>query len=150
MYSVPHFLADPNVGMVGAFTLPKEPYTTWIDRMRMFEMITGFGMVRPATDVVDGVTCIPGTFTAFRRDAAMAVGGFIEGMYGEDLDFTLAVARIGYRVVVDTRVRSYEDVPNTQRQCGSENSLEPRRHDGICALTSPPRRALPVHATGSS
>ena len=56
LYSVPHFLADPNVGMVGAFTLPKEPYTTGIDRMRMFEMITGFGMVRPATDVVDGVT----------------------------------------------------------------------------------------------
>ena len=35
--------------MVGAFTLPIEPYTTWIDRMRMFEMITGFGMVRPAS-----------------------------------------------------------------------------------------------------
>ena len=116
LYSVPHFLADPKVGMVGAFTLPIEPYTTWIDRMRMFEMITGFGMVRPAVDVVDGVSCIPGTFTAFRRDAAMAVGGFVEGMYGEDLEFTLAVARIGYRVVVDTRVRSYEDVPNTQRQ----------------------------------
>jgi cellulose synthase/poly-beta-1,6-N-acetylglucosamine synthase-like glycosyltransferase len=116
LYSVPHFLADPRVGMVGAFTLPKEPYTTWIDRMRMFEMITGFGMVRPAVDVVDGITCIPGTFTAFRRDAAAAVGGFVEGMYGEDLDFTLAVARVGYRVVVDTRVRSYEDVPNTQRQ----------------------------------
>jgi cellulose synthase/poly-beta-1,6-N-acetylglucosamine synthase-like glycosyltransferase len=116
VYSVPHFLADPKVGMLGAFTLPIEPYTTWIDRMRMFEMIVGFGMVRPACDVVDGIVCIPGTFTAFRRDAAMAVGGFVEGMYGEDLDFTLAIARIGYRVVIDTRARSYEDVPNTQRQ----------------------------------
>ena len=116
LYSVPHFLADPKVGMVGAFTLPKEPYTTWIDRMRMFEMIVGFGMGRPASDVVDGVACVPGTFTAFRRDAAMAVGGFVEGMYGEDLDFTCAIARSGYRVEIDTRVRSYEDVPNTQRQ----------------------------------
>ena len=116
LYSVPHFLADPKVGMLGAFTLPIEPYTTWIDRMRMFEMIVGFGMVRPASDVVDGIVCIPGTFTAFRRDAAMAIGGFVEGMYGEDLDFTLAIARIGYRAAIDTRVRSYEDVPNTQRQ----------------------------------
>jgi cellulose synthase/poly-beta-1,6-N-acetylglucosamine synthase-like glycosyltransferase len=37
-------------------------------------------------------------------------------MYGEDLDFTCAVARLGYRTVIDTRVRSFEDVPNTQRQ----------------------------------
>jgi cellulose synthase/poly-beta-1,6-N-acetylglucosamine synthase-like glycosyltransferase len=116
LYSVPHFLADPKVGILGAFTLPIEPYVTWIDRMRMFEMIVGFGMVRPASDVVDGIVCIPGTFTAFRREAALAIGGFVEGMYGEDLDFTLAIARIGYRAAIDTRVRSYEDVPNTQRQ----------------------------------
>ncbi len=116
LYSVPYFLADPRIGMVGAFVLPKEPYTTWIDRMRMFEMIPSFGMGRPADDVIDGIACIPGTFTAFRRKAAVDVGGFVEGMYGEDLDFTCAVARIGYRVVIDTRVRSYEDVPNTQAQ----------------------------------
>lgn len=116
VYSIPHFLADPKVGMVGAFTLPKEPYTTWIDRMRMFELIVGFGMGRPAADVVDGVACVPGTFTGFRRAAASEVGGYVEGMYGEDLDFTCAIGRMGYRVVIDTRVRSYEDVPNTQRQ----------------------------------
>jgi cellulose synthase/poly-beta-1,6-N-acetylglucosamine synthase-like glycosyltransferase len=116
VYSVPHFLADPRIGMVGAFTLPKEPYTTWIDRMRLFEMIVGFGMGRPAADVVDGVACVPGTFTAFRRQAALEIGGFVEGMYGEDLDFTCGIARMGWRVVVDTRVRSFEDVPNTQAQ----------------------------------
>ena len=44
---MPHFLADPEVGLVGAFTLPKEPYTTWIDRLRMFELIVSFGFVRP-------------------------------------------------------------------------------------------------------
>ena len=37
----------------------KEPYETWIDRMRMFEMIVGFGMGRPASDVVDGVAAYP-------------------------------------------------------------------------------------------
>jgi cellulose synthase/poly-beta-1,6-N-acetylglucosamine synthase-like glycosyltransferase len=116
LYSMPHFLAQPRVGIVGAFTLPKAPYTTWIDRMRMFELIVGFGMVRPADDIVDGIVCIPGTFTAFRRQAALDIGGFVEGMYGEDLDFTCAIARLGYRAVIDTRVRTYEDVPNTQRQ----------------------------------
>jgi cellulose synthase/poly-beta-1,6-N-acetylglucosamine synthase-like glycosyltransferase len=116
LYSVPYFLADPQVGLVGAFTLPKEPYTTWIDRMRMFELIVGFGFVRPATDLVDGIGCVPGTFTAFRRQPAVEIGGFVDGMYGEDVDFTYSIVRLGYRVVVDTRVRSYEDVPNTQRQ----------------------------------
>jgi cellulose synthase/poly-beta-1,6-N-acetylglucosamine synthase-like glycosyltransferase len=116
LYSVPYFLADPSIGIVGAFTLPTEPYTTWIDRMRLFEMVIAFGMARPAADVVDGIACIPGTFTAFRREAAIQIGGFVEGMYGEDVDFTCAIARVGYRVVIDTRVRSYEDVPNTQQQ----------------------------------
>ena len=119
---MPHFQADPQVGLVGAFTLPKEPYTTWIDRLRMFELIVSFGFVRPTTDLVDGVFCIPGTFTAFRRVAALEVGGFTEGIYGEDVDFTYAVARIGYRAVIDTRVRSYEDVPNTQRQLRTQRT----------------------------
>ena len=122
LYSIPHFQADPQVGLVGAFTLPKEPYTTWIDRLRMFELIVSFGFVRPTTDLVDGVFCIPGTFTAFRRLAALEVGGFTEGIYGEDVDFTYAVARIGYRAVIDTRVRSYEDVPNTQRQLRTQRT----------------------------
>ncbi len=122
LYSVPHFQADPEVGLVGAFTLPKEPYTTWIDRLRLFELIVSFGFVRPTTDLVDGVFCIPGTFTAFRREAALEVGGFTEGIYGEDVDFTYAVARTGYRAVIDTRVRSYEDVPNTQRQLRTQRT----------------------------
>lgn len=122
LYSIPHFQADPGVGLVGAFTLPKEPYTTWIDRLRMFELIVSFGFVRPTSDLVDGVFCIPGTFTAFRRAAALDVGGFTEGIYGEDVDFTYAVARVGYRAVIDTRVRSYEDVPNTQRQLRTQRT----------------------------
>ena len=122
LYSVPYFLADPKVGQVGAFVLPKEPYTTWIDRMRLFELIVGFGFVRPASDIVDGVGCVPGTFTAFRRQPAVEIGGFVDGMYGEDVDFTYSFARLGYRVQVDTRIRSYEDVPNTQRQLRTQRT----------------------------
>ena len=122
LYSVPYFLADPKIGLVGAFTLPKEPYYTWIDRMRMFELIIGFGFVRPASDIVDGVGCVPGTFTAFRREPALQVGGFVDGMYGEDVDFTYSIVRLGYRVQIDTRVRSYEDVPNTQRQLRTQRT----------------------------
>ena len=59
-YAISYFLSDPQIGMVGAFTLPREPYTTWIDRARLFELVVNFGLVRPATDVVDGVVVRPG------------------------------------------------------------------------------------------
>ncbi|MGI8449378.1 MAG: hypothetical protein ACR2MP_19810, partial [Streptosporangiaceae bacterium] len=38
-------------------------------------------------------------------------GGFPVGMNGEDADLTMQIGRLGYRVVVDPRIRSYEDVP---------------------------------------
>ena len=121
-YAISYFLSDPQIGMVGAFTLPREPYTTWIDRARLFELVVNFGLVRPATDVVDGVVCVPGTFTGFRRAPAEEIGGFVDGMYGEDQDFTAAITRLGYRVQLDTRIRSFEDVPNTQRQLRAQRT----------------------------
>jgi cellulose synthase/poly-beta-1,6-N-acetylglucosamine synthase-like glycosyltransferase len=116
VYSMAQFQADPRVGLVGALQMPKEPYTTWIDRMRAFELFFMFGFLRVALAQVDAVPCIPGTFCAFRREAALAVGGFVTGMYSEDTDFTCAVTRLGYRAAIDTRVVSYEDVPTTVRQ----------------------------------
>jgi glycosyltransferase involved in cell wall biosynthesis len=121
-YAISYFLSDPQIGMVGAFTLPREPYATWIDRARLFELVVNFGLVRPATDVVDGVTCVPGTFTGFRRAPAIEIGGFVDGMYGEDQDFTAGITRLGYRVQLDTRIRSFEDVPNTQRQLRAQRT----------------------------
>jgi cellulose synthase/poly-beta-1,6-N-acetylglucosamine synthase-like glycosyltransferase len=116
VYSVADFLADPRTGLVGALHAPKEPYTTWLDRMRAIELLYSFGFLRAAQAQIDAVPGVPGSFCAFRRSAALAVGGFVHGMYGEDTEFTCAVARLGYRVVIDTRVVTYEDVPTTVRQ----------------------------------
>jgi cellulose synthase/poly-beta-1,6-N-acetylglucosamine synthase-like glycosyltransferase len=116
VYAIPWFLRDPQVGLVGAFTLPKEPYSTWIDRMRMFELLFSFGFTRVCAAEIDAVPCIPGTFVGFRRELAIRIGGFVEGMWGEDVDFTCSIARLGYRAAIDRRVISFEDVPNTIRQ----------------------------------
>lgn len=113
VYSMAQFLGDPRIGLVGALHMPKEPYTTWIDRMRAFELFYSFGFLRVAQSQIDSVPCIPGSFCAFRRAAALAVGGFVTGMYGEDTDFTCGITRLGYRAAIDTRVVSYEDVPTT-------------------------------------
>jgi cellulose synthase/poly-beta-1,6-N-acetylglucosamine synthase-like glycosyltransferase len=116
LYAMPWFSKYPNVGLVGAFNFPKAPYTSWVDRMRTFELTFAFGLPRIAYPVVDGIPCVPGTFTAFRRKAAIAMGGFAEGLFGEDVDLTCNLARLGWRAIVDRRVWSYEDVPNTTGQ----------------------------------
>ncbi|WP_042431320.1 glycosyltransferase [Streptacidiphilus anmyonensis] len=109
--AIPHFLADPRVGTVGVLPLPKEPYTTWIDRMRAMEQLFTYGFCLSALSTVDGVPCIPGTFCAFRREAAVELGGFVHGMFGEDAEFTCALGRMGWRAVVAPQTISYEDVP---------------------------------------
>src|SRR5262249_9327781 len=115
-YTVPWFEADPRIGLVGAFMFPKLPFTTWIDRMRSLELSAGFGLPRLAYAVVDMQPCVPGNYTAFRRQAALDVGGWPEGMLGEDIDFTCSIARIGYRAVWARGVWAYEDVPEDVAQ----------------------------------
>jgi cellulose synthase/poly-beta-1,6-N-acetylglucosamine synthase-like glycosyltransferase len=114
--TIPHFLSDPRVGVVGALTTPKEPYGTWLDRMRGLEVLAVYGFSLTLLSEVDAVPCIPGTFCAFRREPAARLGGFVHGMFGEDAEFTCALARLGWRVVLDPRIRSYEDVPKSIRE----------------------------------
>jgi cellulose synthase/poly-beta-1,6-N-acetylglucosamine synthase-like glycosyltransferase len=116
LYTIPWFETDPRIGLVGAFMMPKMPFRTWIDRMRALELAAGFGLPRLAYAVVDSQPCVPGNYTAFRRQAALDIGGWPEGMFGEDIDFTCNVARRGYRAAYDRRVWAYEDVPDTVEQ----------------------------------
>ncbi|HVX43161.1 MAG TPA: glycosyltransferase [Mycobacteriales bacterium] len=112
VYAITWF-QDPEIGCVGAGMMPRTDTVTWFHRMRAMETLFQFRFARPAQNVVDGVNCIPGTFTAFRRAPAVESGGFPSGMNGEDTDLTMNIGRLGYRSVVDPRVRSYEDVPRS-------------------------------------
>ncbi|HEV2377624.1 MAG TPA: glycosyltransferase [Streptosporangiaceae bacterium] len=111
-YSVPWF-ADPAIGCVGAMEEPRTDTVTWFHRLRALECAFQFRFARLGQSLVDGIVVIPGTFTAFRREPAELCGGFPTGMNGEDADLTMQIGRLGYRVVVDPRIRSYEDVPRT-------------------------------------
>jgi len=111
-YSVAWF-ADPEVGMVGAMQQPRQDTVTWFHRLRALEALFQFRFARLGESVVDGVVVIPGPFMVFRRAPAAAVGGFPVGMNGEDTDLTMQFGRLGYRCVVDPRIRCYEDVPRS-------------------------------------
>jgi glycosyltransferase involved in cell wall biosynthesis len=112
VYSVPWF-RDPEVGMVGAMEEPRTDSVTWFHRLRTLEALFQFRFARLAQSMVDGVVVIPGTFTVFRRAPAASVGGFPVRMNGEDTDLTMQFGRLGYRAVIDPRVRCYEDVPRS-------------------------------------
>lgn len=114
-YCVPWF-RDPQIGCVGAMEQPRTDTVTWFHRLRTLETLFQFRFLRLGQSLVDGIVVIPGTFTAFRRAPAEAVGGIAMGMNGEDCDLTMQIGRVGYRVVVDPRIRSYEDVPRTVGQ----------------------------------
>jgi cellulose synthase/poly-beta-1,6-N-acetylglucosamine synthase-like glycosyltransferase len=110
VYSLPWF-RDPLVGCVGAMEEPRTDAVTWFHRLRALETLFQFRFARLGQSMVDGIVVIPGTFTAFRRGPAVTAGGFPVGINGEDSDLTMQIGRLGYRVVVDPRIRSYEDVP---------------------------------------
>ena len=111
-YSVPWF-RDPRIGSVGAMEEPRTDDVTWFHRLRTLETLFQFRFVRLGQSLVDGIVVIPGTFTAFRRDPVVLAGGFPVRMNGEDSDLTMQIGRLGYRVVIDPRIRSFEDVPRT-------------------------------------
>ena len=108
----PGWFDDPAVGSVSAMTLPNH-LESWYAHLRIFEALLEFGLSRRGDQVVDAIGCVPGTYTAFRRQPAMDVGGFVMGMNGEDADLTMQLGRLGYRAVLDPRIRIFEDVPRT-------------------------------------
>jgi cellulose synthase/poly-beta-1,6-N-acetylglucosamine synthase-like glycosyltransferase len=108
----PSWFDNPAVGSVSAMTLPRHQ-DTWYAHLRIFEALLEFGLGRRGDQVVDAIGCVPGTYTAFRRQPVMDIGGFVMGMNGEDADLTMQLGRLGYRAVLDPRIRIFEDVPRT-------------------------------------
>jgi cellulose synthase/poly-beta-1,6-N-acetylglucosamine synthase-like glycosyltransferase len=110
----PHFEA-PQTGGVGTVPLPHKT-TIWIERMRAVEVYYGAAFKRTSQGAVDAIPVLPGATVAFRRDLLLQVGGFSEGMLGEDADITVRVGRLGYRIVSDPMIRVYSEQPQNLRE----------------------------------
>jgi cellulose synthase/poly-beta-1,6-N-acetylglucosamine synthase-like glycosyltransferase len=112
--AIPHFW-DPEVGGVGSLPLPSED-RGWIAHMRAIETYYGAAFKRVAQNYADCVTVLPGATVAYRRSLLLELGGFAEGVNGEDADITVRVGRRGYKVVADRHVLTYTDVPHNLSQ----------------------------------
>lgn len=105
-----HF-ANPRVGVVGGVPVP--PGGGPFDRARLMEVLTKHGFYSVAYSAVDSVVGIPGMFTVYRTEQPRYLGGFVEGMNGEDTDVSLRIGELGYHSVVDPGIRYISEVPMT-------------------------------------
>tara|TARA_R110002153_G_scaffold273542_1_gene444740 strand:+ start:3885 stop:5747 length:1863 start_codon:yes stop_codon:yes gene_type:complete len=103
-----HF-ADPEVGVVGGVPLP--PGGGLFDRARFLEVAVKHAFYSVAFSTIDSVVGIPGMFSVYRTELPRKLGGFVEGMNGEDTDISLRAGEMGYRLVVDPKVRYISEVP---------------------------------------
>ena len=110
----PHF-ADPHTGGVGTVPLPHKT-TIWIERMRAVEVYYGAAFKRTSQGAVDAIPVLPGATVAFRRDLLVQLGGFAEGMLGEDADITVRVGRLGYRIISDPMIKVFSEQPQNLRE----------------------------------
>jgi len=103
-----HF-ADPRVGVVGG--LPVVPWTGLFDGARQLETLVKHGFYSVAFQSVASVVGVPGMFAVYRTRLLRTLGGFVAGMNGEDTDISLRIGELGYRSVVDAKVRYVSEVP---------------------------------------
>ncbi|MEW4467669.1 glycosyltransferase [Parasphingorhabdus sp. JC815] len=101
--------ADGDVGIVGGVPLP--PGGALFDRARLVEVLVKHGYYSPALSSIWGLVGVPGMFAAYRTDALRQVGSFSRGMNGEDTDMSLRIAELGFRAIVDHRLRYISEVP---------------------------------------
>lgn len=108
---LPHF-SDPDVGGAGGLPLPRDE-SFLLAKMRAIEVYYNIGFLRVAQGAIDAVMVIPGILSAYRRSLLIEVGGFAEGLNGEDTDMTVRIGRLGYRIVADPSIHVFSEVPRT-------------------------------------
>ncbi len=103
------FFTDPSVGVVGGVPIP--PGGALFDRARLLEVLVKHGFYSVAMGAVNGVVGIPGMFVVMRTEHPRYLGGFVEGMNGEDTDLSLRIGELGFHSVVDPKLRYVSEVP---------------------------------------
>jgi cellulose synthase/poly-beta-1,6-N-acetylglucosamine synthase-like glycosyltransferase len=108
--ALPYF-ADPDVGVVGGVPVP--PGGALFDRARLLEVLVKHGFYSVAMGAVNCVVGIPGMFVVYRTEHPRDLGGFVEGMNGEDTDISLRIGELGFHAVVDPKIKYISEVPSS-------------------------------------
>src|SRR5436190_14290445 len=89
--------SDPRVGGASCnIAISNEQESLWTG-LQSVEYMMSISAGRSFLDVVDAIACLSGACSMFRRDVFMRQGGLDVGP-GEDLEITLRLRRLGYRI----------------------------------------------------
>ena len=102
--------ADERVGAVAGNTKVGNRNSR-LGRWQHIDYVTGFNLDRRLYDTLGCMPTVPGAVGAFRKSALMEVGGFSSDTLAEDTDVTIALGRIGWKVVYAEDARAYTETP---------------------------------------
>jgi cellulose synthase/poly-beta-1,6-N-acetylglucosamine synthase-like glycosyltransferase/peptidoglycan/xylan/chitin deacetylase (PgdA/CDA1 family) len=147
-------LADPDVAAVAGNTKVGNR-SGLLGRWQHIEYVIGFNLDRRMYEVFQSTPTVPGAIGAFRRDVLVALGGVSGETLAEDTDLTLAIGRLGHRVVYAEQALAWTEAPSTltglwrQRYRWSFGTMQAVwKHKGAIGSRDPRqrrigRRALP-------
>ncbi len=102
--------ADERVGAVAGNTKVGNR-NSLLGRWQQIDYVTGFNLDRRLYDVLGCMPTVPGAVGAFRKSALAEVGGFSSDTLAEDTDVTIALGRLGWKVVYAEDARGYTETP---------------------------------------
>ena len=102
---------DPQVAAAGGNLLIGNKDQSFLASMQSIEYLLSISMGRSFLDMINSVACVSGAYGMFRRNMFMAFGGLNAGS-GEDLELTLRIRKIGYRVRFVADALATIDGPN--------------------------------------
>lgn len=106
--------ADPRVSAACGFVVPQRLTSVW-ERGRLMEYLWFLSLFKRVQDHLNTVIVLSGCFTAFRRSALAALGGFKHRTITEDLDLTWELLIAGHQIRFVPDAVCYPLEPNTWR-----------------------------------
>lgn len=137
-------LEDPQVGAVSGNVTARNAGKSLLADIQNMEYRITIGAGRSGLDMIDQVSLVSGAFAAFRASALRRVSG-MDPVSGEDLDITLRLRRVGYRIAFARNAICRTEVPTTMRALINQRfrwerdalALRMRRHGAVFDPRSP-------------
>lgn len=104
--------ADPAMGCIGGNVGVRNPRQSLLTAMQAVEYLIGISLGRRVSTLLGLLPVASGAFSAFRREALVAIGGWEAGP-GEDADLALKLRRAGWRVGFAPDAWALTDAPAT-------------------------------------
>jgi cellulose synthase/poly-beta-1,6-N-acetylglucosamine synthase-like glycosyltransferase/peptidoglycan/xylan/chitin deacetylase (PgdA/CDA1 family) len=110
---IAHF-ADASVGAVAGNVVVGNR-NNLLTRFQALEYVTSQNLDRRAFELFRAVGVVPGAIGAWRRTALLQAGGYANDTLAEDADLTLALQRLGWRIVAEPTALALTEAPETLR-----------------------------------